>query len=138
MLHGTRVPFYPCIVTFGNPTRWPGARRREFGPKSAGGDAAWRQEEEDAVLRKPSIAVVTVLFLASCSPAPSATPGATGGAGQSGTPPTSGASTAPTRTDLKVGVATDAQSLDPMVDSSGNTQLLLHNIFDTLVVADDS
>jgi peptide/nickel transport system substrate-binding protein len=86
------------------------------------------------VLRKPAIAMVAVLFLASCSPAPSATPTATSGAGQTGTP----ATVAPARTDLKVGIASDPQSLDPMVDSSGNTQLLLHNIFDTLVVADDS
>jgi peptide/nickel transport system substrate-binding protein len=93
-----------------------------------------RQEEEDAVSRKPSIAVVAVLFLASCSPAPSASPGSTSSSGQTGAPTTA----APARTDLNVGIATDPQSLDPMVDSSGTTQLLLHNIFDTLVIADDS
>jgi peptide/nickel transport system substrate-binding protein len=90
------------------------------------------------VSRKPSVAVMAVLFLAACTPAPSATPAGTSTAGQSSAPETAASSAAPARTDLNVGMATDPQSLDPMVDSSGNAQLLLHNIFDTLVVADDS
>lgn len=87
--------------------------------------------------RKPSIAMVLLFFVAACSPAPSTPPGASGG-GQSPAAGTPGASTGSARTDLNVGISADPQSLDPMVDSAGLTQLLLHNIFDTLIVADDS
>jgi len=38
---------------------------------------------------------------------------------------------------LTVALSHDPQSLDPMVDSSGETQNILHNIFDSLVVAND-
>jgi peptide/nickel transport system substrate-binding protein len=38
---------------------------------------------------------------------------------------------------LKVALSAEPQSLDPMVDSSGETQNILHNVFDSLVIADD-
>jgi len=38
---------------------------------------------------------------------------------------------------LTVALSHDPSSLDPMIDSSGETQNILHNIFDSLVVAND-
>ena len=38
---------------------------------------------------------------------------------------------------LTVALSHDPSSLDPMVDSSGETQNILHNIFDSLVIAND-
>lgn len=48
-----------------------------------------------------------------------------------------GSSSGPSSKLLTVALSHDPQSLDPMVDSSGETQNILHNVFDSLVVAND-
>src|SRR3990172_6403658 len=78
--------------------------------------------------RRPTALLTTAVYVAACI---------VGLSLLSGVYTQSSAAPVPSSDTLRFALTHDPQSLDPMIDSSGVTQHILHNIFDSLVMADD-
>ena len=78
--------------------------------------------------RRPTALLTTAVYVAACI---------VGLSLLSGVYTQSSAAPVPSSDTLRFALTHDPQSLDPMIDSSGVTQNILHNIFDSLVMADD-